>query len=554
MKEITRIHIAKTAYDIEITAKKELEQYIAALERYAEDPSVLEDIEIRMTELLEENGTTRDDVITVSDVTSLRKRLGEPQDFAEDSDVATLPVDINAKPRRRLYRNQDSAVLGGVLSGIATYFGINPLWTRLAFIVLLIPSFGTMVILYVILWIVLPPARTAAEKLELEGKTVTLAAIKDRSARIAEGVSANHTAQTVQKVLLFGLGVLFSIVAVGALIATVFGGGSLLFGLGITDNSLYADTLLDMEWYYMAALGLFVLSGLLFTALNIVLAVAAFRRIFTWRMGVTTVAIIVAGIVAFSVGIGMLMYGQWRAEESFRTSMVTTPEELPVNFADTKKLTIDVSKSPSYGAPMVIYIVSNEKPYAEVSHVKGKAVQFNVTQKGDTSTVVVEHTSDWRWQPDVPIRIYGPALDELNVHGGGVKYTNEKKQSQLKLVSTGNAALYVEGTFEAVIARTSGNSSIDLSDTAVRALDATTDSGTIEAGVVRTLAAMQPEACSQSAETSGENTITVEGVSSGTVIHNGTERSVKTNDSIGTPCGIVTIGEEEQSHENNRYN
>lgn len=127
MKEITRIHIAKTAYDIELAAKKELETYMTALERYAEGQSILDDIEIRITELLQENGTTKDDVITASDVASVRERLGEPHNFAEDSDVAALPAETNAKPRRRLYRNQDQAVLGGVLAGIATYFGVNPL-------------------------------------------------------------------------------------------------------------------------------------------------------------------------------------------------------------------------------------------------------------------------------------------------------------------------------------------------------------------------------------------------------------------------------------------
>lgn len=49
MKEITRIHIAKQAYDIETTAKKDFEKYMKKLELYAGDPEILADIEIRIT-------------------------------------------------------------------------------------------------------------------------------------------------------------------------------------------------------------------------------------------------------------------------------------------------------------------------------------------------------------------------------------------------------------------------------------------------------------------------------------------------------------------------
>ena len=73
MKEITRIHIAKTPYDIEVTAKKELEKYTTKLELYADDPNLLEDIEIRLTEILSSRGTEKDGVITEDDVKSIRE-------------------------------------------------------------------------------------------------------------------------------------------------------------------------------------------------------------------------------------------------------------------------------------------------------------------------------------------------------------------------------------------------------------------------------------------------------------------------------------------------
>jgi hypothetical protein len=129
MNEITRIHIAKTAYDIEIAAKKQLEKYIKSLEVYTQDKEVIADIEIRITELFSERNVNAGGVITTDDVAAVRKQLGEPYEFADgDGDIAVgLQDDVKS---RRLYRSTDDAVLGGVLSGVATYFNINPLWTR----------------------------------------------------------------------------------------------------------------------------------------------------------------------------------------------------------------------------------------------------------------------------------------------------------------------------------------------------------------------------------------------------------------------------------------
>ncbi len=92
MNEVTRIHIAKTAYDIEIAAKKQLEKYIKSLEAYTQDSDVLTDIEIRMTEILGERGVKPGGVISSDDVSALRKQLGEPYEFADgEGDIAVGP-------------------------------------------------------------------------------------------------------------------------------------------------------------------------------------------------------------------------------------------------------------------------------------------------------------------------------------------------------------------------------------------------------------------------------------------------------------------------------
>lgn len=184
MKEITRIHLAKTAYDIELDAKKELEKYLQSLAKHT-DEEVMSDIESRMVELLAERGVAAGGVVTSDDVQALRTKLGESHDFAEaadDHETVTLQDDESADSKR-LYRDMDNALLGGVLSGIAAYFHIDPTIVRIIFVVLAVSSFGWALLIYVVLWYIVPPATSASQKLEMRGRPITAATIREFSER-----------------------------------------------------------------------------------------------------------------------------------------------------------------------------------------------------------------------------------------------------------------------------------------------------------------------------------------------------------------------------------
>lgn len=120
MKEITRVHIAKQPYDIEVEAKKDLEKYMKKLELYAGDEEILADIEIRITELLAEAGVEKGGVITSAEVASVRERLGEPEEFASENQ-AVVEDEPAQRPMKRLFRDMDGALLGGVLKGVAHF-------------------------------------------------------------------------------------------------------------------------------------------------------------------------------------------------------------------------------------------------------------------------------------------------------------------------------------------------------------------------------------------------------------------------------------------------
>ena len=86
MNEVARIRLGRIAYDIDINAKKELEKYSRAIRKsLGQDSDVYDDIEIRMTEILADQDVQAGEVITLDDVLAIESQLGQPGDFASDS-------------------------------------------------------------------------------------------------------------------------------------------------------------------------------------------------------------------------------------------------------------------------------------------------------------------------------------------------------------------------------------------------------------------------------------------------------------------------------------
>ncbi|MCL6524467.1 MAG: PspC domain-containing protein [Thermoflavifilum sp.] len=101
--------------------------------------------------------------------------MGRPEELGEEAGSlppTAAPADT-IRPRKRLYRDPDDKILGGVCGGLGAYFDVDPVIFRLIFALLLFGA-GTGVLLYLVLWIAVPKARTAAEKLEMRGERVDL--------------------------------------------------------------------------------------------------------------------------------------------------------------------------------------------------------------------------------------------------------------------------------------------------------------------------------------------------------------------------------------------
>lgn len=542
MNEITRIHIAKTAYDIEVAAKKQLEKYIKSLETYTQDAEVLEDVEIRITELLAECGVKANGVIGSADVDAVRKQLGEPYEFADDEgDVA---VGTNAEQTsRRLYRSTDDAVLGGVLSGVATFFGINPLWIRVAFIVLLFVSFGTAALIYLLFWIIIPPARTATEKLQLAGKDVTLESIKELSSA-DDTVQPNRIAPVLQQFLFVSLGILSLIASVAVLVTTIW-----ITVAALTVNPEFADITNGFaglgdgnSWVVWLVFWIVMFGFLLLSSLFAIIAYAFFTKKLNKRLFISCVVIVMLGLVSAASAVGISVTQSWRAANESRSMVIDTKANLPKEFANVTTATFDIvskktdSRRPDFfgNNAAIRYIVDEGPMRYELSALPN--VKPLITVEGTNAKVTLVVPESYRNSFVQPLLVvYGPALESITNRANDMQYTGQSQDS-FTIKAEGKSSTSVIGTFGAITVVGAG--SVDLGSSSVQALTVQSEQGLrVTAGTVRDLTVTQPDVC-PAGSVDYETGVRVEGVTSGQITHNG---NVVTAESIKTSCAVVTI-------------
>lgn len=190
MKKTFTINISGSIFHIDDDAFEKLQRYLQMLNRHfgtaLEGQEILQDIEARIAELLIEKTTNKVEVVTDAMVDEVIARMGRAEDFMEVGDeepaasagAADAPLTGEQPIRRRLYRDGDNRVLGGVCSGMGAYFNIDTVILRVIFVLAFFLGVGVSLLLYLILWIVVPKAKTTAQRLEMRGKEATISNIE----------------------------------------------------------------------------------------------------------------------------------------------------------------------------------------------------------------------------------------------------------------------------------------------------------------------------------------------------------------------------------------
>lgn len=174
MKKTFSVNLGNKVYHIDEDAYLRLKEYLDRIESYFSDQrereDIINDIEMRISELFTERlGPTRQ-VITYADVEHVTKIMGDPREISGTDEQPQASQQRTSGPKR-IYRDPDDRIIGGVCSGLGAFLGIDPVIVRILFILFLI--FGVGLLVYIILWIAVPEARTTAQKLEMRGDSVT---------------------------------------------------------------------------------------------------------------------------------------------------------------------------------------------------------------------------------------------------------------------------------------------------------------------------------------------------------------------------------------------
>ncbi|HSX28535.1 MAG TPA: PspC domain-containing protein [Candidatus Saccharimonadales bacterium] len=236
MNKITQVNLNGRAYQLEDQAYRELHDYLkhaeATLSDNPDKKEIVSDLEQAIAEKCERVLTEAKNVIITEEVAKILKQMGPVEsDEAEPKEEAARP---SAQQPKRLFVIPKGAVLVGVCNGVAAYFGADPMIVRIIFIALAGLTGGAWIVVYIVLALVLPYAKTKEDLAEAYGKPVTAQEIIDRAALHApnpEAISrvaaaALKVGRVVFEILHIVAAVLFGIVTAAWIIAM----WTLLFG------------------------------------------------------------------------------------------------------------------------------------------------------------------------------------------------------------------------------------------------------------------------------------------------------------------------------------
>lgn len=193
MKITVSINLGGYSFNIDDDAYAELKIYLKNLELHfaGEESSseILTDIETRMAELFRNRLTSYKQVINIEDVRQVISVMGTPEDLS-DNDGPSAREKFSSPGYHRMYRDPDHRIIGGVCSGMGAYWHIDPLIIRIIFLALIL-SGGLGILIYLVLYIVLPEAKTTAQKIEMKGNPVNIHNIKESVKKEFDSVRKN---------------------------------------------------------------------------------------------------------------------------------------------------------------------------------------------------------------------------------------------------------------------------------------------------------------------------------------------------------------------------
>ncbi|MEP7196040.1 MAG: PspC domain-containing protein [Saprospiraceae bacterium] len=180
MNKILHINIGGSPFSIDENAYSILDNYLHSLNMHfsksESSKEIMQDIESRIRELLGEKLQNRS-IVSIEIIESVISTMGTPKDFgadANDSYQSSEDSDWGTHTGKKLFRDPNNKKVAGVCSGLSHYFGIeDPIWLRIIFLLGLTAG-GSSLIIYIVLWVLVKPAKSASDFLQMKGKPINI--------------------------------------------------------------------------------------------------------------------------------------------------------------------------------------------------------------------------------------------------------------------------------------------------------------------------------------------------------------------------------------------
>ena len=351
MKKNITINFFGTLYAIDEDAYELLNRYLSDIKKYFSrkegGEEIADDIEHRVAELMLELKTGGREPIDIELVKEIIGRIGNPEDLddmaSESEGTATADGHHGREwfaeetSKKRLFCNPNDKMLCGVLSGIACYFGIEPVWVRLAVValaILPIPFFSipllTLLVIYLIMALIIPEAKTPEERLQMRGKPVNMETLNEEivsSANPSDKQSSSSRGGLVQVLIVLIKATLIILLAPLLLLGFVFlllilfGAGFLSMilpksglvrhsiGMG-SDDLMILDHISGSGFTWTSGIALFIAVAILvYLVIHLIMRVLGRRKSLGRTLWIYLAVFIVSLIVGIAslVGFGMDM-------------------------------------------------------------------------------------------------------------------------------------------------------------------------------------------------------------------------------------------------------
>ena len=401
MNKTVNINLAGTFFHVDEDAFAKLSHYLDAIRRSLKgaegSEEIMQDIETRIAELFTEKIKSHNQVIGLLELDEVIAVMGQPEDYEVDEEIFEDAPNSESHSQSRtnashkqLFRDVDNKYIGGVSSGFGHYFGVDAIWIRLIWVLLVVAGLGSPVLIYILLWILIPPALTTSEKLKMTGKPINISNIERKfregfdnvaekvknvdydkyGNKIKTGASSffdnlGEVTLTLFKVFAKFIGVIIIIASLSTLIGLIIGMftfGSMDFwgNNGFTEYFMLMDTTSAPIWL-IAMLVLFAVGIPFFVLffLGLKLLISNLKS-----MG-TSVKIVLFVLWILSI-IGLSVIGIRQATETAYDGSFIEEQPLVIRSGDTLYLTMKADKQFGYDLrrssdPQIKYLSDNER-------------------------------------------------------------------------------------------------------------------------------------------------------------------------------------------------